>query len=52
MDSTALEGNFCENIFGSVISAGNNIYDINNIGAIILPECIFILANKEVDTTI
>ena len=34
-----------------VIAAGNNIYDINNIGAIILLECI-LFANKEVGRTI
>ena len=51
VDSTQLEGNFCDTGNVDVISVGNNNYDINFIDVNILPEC-NIIANKEVDRTI
>ena len=52
VDSTQLEGNFCDTMLNvDVISVGNNNYYINYIDVNILPEC-NLFANKEVDRTI
>ena len=52
VDSTQLEGNFCDTMLNvDVISVGNNNYYINYIDVNILPEC-NLFANKKVDRTI
>ena len=54
IDSTQLEGNFCDTNV-DVISVGNNNYDINYsviLMLIFFPECNLIFADKEVVITI
>ena len=51
-DSARLEDNFCETMFVLFQLVITCNYDTINIGTIILPKCIFIFANKDVDTSI